>query len=677
MSRRARERDVVYDEREEYSRSGRDRERRETYEETDIHSKRGERDRRDPDFLRDDYGTNEAGPMVRITNGSRHRDENVKIIEEREVDIKRTRSPDRVRAPVRDREVEVRLERDVYEREPVTPRARTRDGGSIVERDIQVEREIIDSDSRIGRSSPLEAPDGDVLLSRDEYGSVYDRNGDIIINRYLRPRERERDSSTVIERDASSRRDRDRSPSLSPLPRRRADSYVERDRYERIERGRSPSPLPPIRDRGRDVYYEKDRYERIERKHSSSPVLVPLPIRERERDVVVEKDRYERIERRQSPSPARKPALRGDQDRDVVSERDRYERVERRLSNLPLPIPPPRERERDVVVERDRYERVERHRSPSPLPLARERERERDTVIERDRYERIERDRPLARPRSIERERETYRERDVYERVEKERSPSRHRARESELLKVQIIQQVATPSPPPARRDRERRGEVIREKDTFERDVSRGLGGEREVHEREVIEREIKETVPDPVPAPEPEIIRRPPIHQDIVHHHKHIDYGYERAPRLPSPSPSPPRPPPAPSISSRDEPFREVDTYSKHERTYDDDVVRERDVRTRREVDVRASREIRGRSLSGSRDSWGRGLDRAPLRKPLGDTAAEERWTELTKDLVVKEALEERGIEYQETDKFFYVMQYMRYVSDCAIYHALYRFLN
>jgi hypothetical protein len=38
--------------------------------------------------------------------------------------------------------------------------------------------------------------------------------------------------------------------------------------------------------------------------------------------------------------------------------------------------------------------------------------------------------------------------------------------------------------------------------------------------------------------------------------------------------------------------------------------------------------------------------------------------WTEVTKDLVIKEAVEEMGYEYEETEEFFYVIEYLRYVS-------------
>lgn len=47
-----------------------------------------------------------------------------------------------------------------------------------------------------------------------------------------------------------------------------------------------------------------------------------------------------------------------------------------------------------------------------------------------------------------------------------------------------------------------------------------------------------------------------------------------------------------------------------------------------------------------------------APAPKPR------DMWTEVTKDLVVREAIEEIGYDYEETELFFYVMQYLRYVS-------------
>lgn len=44
------------------------------------------------------------------------------------------------------------------------------------------------------------------------------------------------------------------------------------------------------------------------------------------------------------------------------------------------------------------------------------------------------------------------------------------------------------------------------------------------------------------------------------------------------------------------------------------------------------------------------------------------DMWTEITKDLVIREAIEELGYEYEETDMFFYVMDYLKYVSLAAM---------
>lgn len=40
------------------------------------------------------------------------------------------------------------------------------------------------------------------------------------------------------------------------------------------------------------------------------------------------------------------------------------------------------------------------------------------------------------------------------------------------------------------------------------------------------------------------------------------------------------------------------------------------------------------------------------------------DMWTEITKDLVLKEAIDSMGYDYEETDYFFYVMEYLKYVS-------------
>ncbi|KAI1379976.1 hypothetical protein F4677DRAFT_442167 [Hypoxylon crocopeplum] len=85
----------------------------------------------------------------------------------------------------------------------------------------------------------------------------------------------------------------------------------------------------------------------------------------------------------------------------------------------------------------------------------------------------------------------------------------------------------------------------------------------------------------------------------------------------------------------SRDRERLSIQVYDKREKSRDRDT----------EVE-----EIKDRRIT-IRDG-----DRAPPRK------RSDMWTEITKDLVVREAIERMGYEYEETEWFFYVMQYLRY---------------
>ncbi|QIW94763.1 hypothetical protein AMS68_000281 [Peltaster fructicola] len=51
--------------------------------------------------------------------------------------------------------------------------------------------------------------------------------------------------------------------------------------------------------------------------------------------------------------------------------------------------------------------------------------------------------------------------------------------------------------------------------------------------------------------------------------------------------------------------------------------------------------------------------IEERPLERPK---TKDRMWTEVTKDLVIKEAIEESGYEYEENDEFYYVMEYLRY---------------
>jgi hypothetical protein len=46
--------------------------------------------------------------------------------------------------------------------------------------------------------------------------------------------------------------------------------------------------------------------------------------------------------------------------------------------------------------------------------------------------------------------------------------------------------------------------------------------------------------------------------------------------------------------------------------------------------------------------------------------------WTEITKDLVSREAIQRLGYPYEETNWYFYVMEYLRYVSETGSVYIL-----
>ena len=60
--------------------------------------------------------------------------------------------------------------------------------------------------------------------------------------------------------------------------------------------------------------------------------------------------------------------------------------------------------------------------------------------------------------------------------------------------------------------------------------------------------------------------------------------------------------------------------------------------------------------------------------RRFVGEKDKKEKmWTEITKDLINKEAIEEMGYDYEETEFFYYIMVYLRYVSPfllCKLFH-------
>ncbi|TAQ83105.1 hypothetical protein B7494_g8570 [Chlorociboria aeruginascens] len=488
----------------------------------------------------------------------------------------------------------------------------------------------------------------------------------------------------------------------------RVTELEERDYYSR-EGPPPPPPAPlPVRTRERERDYEEiDTYSRRGPERDRRPEFLredygrpePGPVVLREREV----ETFNRpIERRRSPSAVR-----------------RY--------RSPSPAPP----QRETIRTRERF--VER--SPSPRN---------ETTIRTTRVERRERSPspppPQLRARVVE---TTQRFR--------ERSPSPVRIRE------RIIERERSPSPQPVERVRTR-----------------------------ITERETRPPSPSPSPSPPP--IRAPPIHQEIITHHRHIDHGFERA-RAPTP------PPPArkekteidiytsrnntevditkisnPSRSRTPQPHAHRDIY---EDTYiyesDRDKLRTHDTRLdirrsvssaprdreRERVDIRHNesesdfyarktdeRAVIGEAFNGHTKDWSivdvppgtervrmdgvggggqeitwqryNGVRRsrfiperekefeieAPKRESSGleieihsrhhrrgsgvyereyerieesgdrrlgpprgpSKKAGELWTEITKDLVVREAIEQMGYDFEETEFFYYVIQYLGY---------------
>ncbi|CAN9458782.1 unnamed protein product [Alternaria alternata] len=296
--------------------------------------------------------------------------------------------------------------------------------------------------------------------------------------------------------------------------------------------------------------------------------------------------------------------------------------------------------------------------------------------------------------------------------------------------------------PPPARN----RGDLVaREREEF---VIRRPRAEsppannREVIRDEIIIRRKEERAPTPSPspsppppppppAPEPEI--RPPIIQEIITHHRHIDHGVVRA-RSPTPPPPPAPPSPPPPINETLE--IEINRRESHSRgrgrsnfeELDIDINFNRDQVRHRERSFSPPRRVHtapmpdsdfdleadfynrkaleraypGEAWNGVTKDWSiidvpPGTSRVRM-DGIGGAAQEitwqryngvrrskfisgddehttdihnqgsvkqkkkDMWTEITKDLVIREAIDSMGYSCEETDDFFYVMEYLRY---------------
>ena len=478
--------------------------------------------------------------------------------------------------------------------------------------------------------------------------------------------------------------------------------------------------------------------------------------------------------RRRSPSPEPEKVI---EKEEIIIRRDESE-------HRPPPRPRERSREREEIIirktEDDRDYRGGR----------REVSREREEIIIRKTED--DRDyRPPPRERSRDRE-------EIIIRRTDDDVVSRHGGREHEREKEEIIirrderdsdsyfprSRYEDHAPRPVSHERSRgRGGSEDEEIIIRREEREGRHGQKNETQEIIIRKSSRSRSPSPSSIStrrEPEIIRAPPIHQEVITHHRHIDHGYEVAlrPRPVSRPPSPPMPPPPRESEDRIEIHR---SGERNGRAYDEDIVIDRnegprarspmpppgrdprydyppgrdydrgygperpypgpppgalapyrpgydrdvaeeaayydDVARRRGypgeayrgatrdwslVDVPPGTErVRMDGIGGGEQdiTWGRynGVRRSKFYpdgdgySPAGNELAprplpgalapnpgtigpsygprprdpkEGLWTEITKDLVVKEAIVEMGYEYEETDEFFYVMQYLRYVS-------------
>ncbi|KAI0468820.1 hypothetical protein F4859DRAFT_516573 [Xylaria cf. heliscus] len=420
----------------------------------------------------------------------------------------------------------------------------------------------------------------------------------------------------------------DRTPAFlrEDVRRTEAGPLVLRSReVETVDRRRPRSPSPQVRYRERFVERERERApspRRPVRFIQRSPSPPPARVQ------VVE--RIERRERERSPTP--------DRDRELIRLRiERERQKERTPTPSPSPSPPPQPQvirgptiEREVITHyRDIDHGMVRAKPPTPPPAprrvpsrapSRARERETDIDIDITRGETDidirQRTRSRSRPRSQSRPRERPRPlpRPSYD------DDDLVIVRNRDRLKVAETRRRAHSAAP--RPEWEDEAEYITTKID-----SRGRMGE-------AWHGATKDWTIVDVP-PGTERVKMDGVGGGGAEVTWQRYNGVRRSKFIPDREDSPASAPAA----ALPEPVRESSRERLSVQIYDSK-------RHDRELEVE---EVRDRRIS-IRD------DRVPARKRDG------MWTEMTKDLVNREAIERLGYEYEETEWFFYVMQYLRY---------------
>lgn len=251
------------------------------------------------------------------------------------------------------------------------------------------------------------------------------------------------------------------------------DHILEEEEVEYHRRAPAPPVMERERVRERGAAPPDFLREDYGRSATAGPLVLSSRDREpeyrhRERPRKTERDEHEEVLYRRGPERERVPPR-------------EYERERRG---------PPIDREEDVTIRRREYER-DHHVPTRELPH----EQERDEVIVRRGGGR--------KTREFERERDDYRHRPISHEREREKPRSRSDDHEEIIIR------------------RDEREKSRGRRDTIDRD---------EVIIRRHEERDRSSSSESAIGPQEP-TVRAPPIHQDIVTHHRHVDHGKKYTP--------------------------------------------------------------------------------------------------------------------------------------------------
>jgi hypothetical protein len=367
------------------------------------------------------------------------------------------------------------------------------------------EPDFLRDDYERNTTGPIAVREEEVLEERGHGRRRPRREGDV--------REREFVEEEVI----ISKRDREK-------PRRREVVQEE----EIMVRGGRESPR--ARDRGveraeirEEVVYRPREHERRER---SPPVLAREreewhfgPRRKDDWDEEYDRDQEEVYTRREEREKPRERDYREEEIRIRVNEKEKERRRERDYREEDVTI---RRDEREVGRPRERDYREEDitiRRGEREIRRPRDRDyREEDITIRRD-------EREGGRPRDS-----GYRREEIsIRRDERETEPQERTYERNDVRVRETISRERSRPKLDTSFDRE---EVIIRRDERERPRDSTYS-----KEEIIIRKSEKEISPGPDPSPnvspivpyEPEPIRAPPIHQDIITHHRHINHGRSR----------------------------------------------------------------------------------------------------------------------------------------------------